>query len=164
MLRHLHIDVLPSNIRSAANLSAPGPEMAPSNKIVKLDEFSMNSDLSHVQVVDAPMPEPKHGEVLVNAYLRPVNPTDVVLIKTGWGGVPLPTTPGSEGVGKVVKNGPGASKFKEGQRVAAVPWPQFQGRGSWAQYVAIPEKDVVSPPAVLCIAVLRDAMIASNRA
>lgn len=127
--------------------------MAPKNKIVKLDEFSMSSDLSHVQVVDAPMPEPKQGEVLVNAYLRPVNPTDVILIKTGWGGlVPLPSTPGSEGVGKVVKNGPGASKFKEGQRVAAAPWPQFQGRGSWAQYVAIPEKDLVSHPTTLCSA------------
>ena len=124
--------------------------MAPKNKIVKLDEFSMSSDLSHVQVVDAPMPEPKQGEVLVNAYLRPVNPTDVILIKTGWGGlVPLPSTPGSEGVGKVVKNGPGASRFKEGQRVAAAPWPQFQGRGSWAQYVAIPEKDLVSHPVAL---------------
>lgn len=126
--------------------------MAPSNKIIKLDEFSMSSDLSHVQVVDAPMPEPKQGEVLVNAYLRPVNPTDVILIKTGWGGmVPLPSTPGSEGVGKVVRNGPGASKFKEGQRVAAAPWPQFQGRGSWAQYVAIPEKDLVSPPAAVAL-------------
>lgn len=119
--------------------------MGPSNKIVKLDEFSMKDDLSHVQVVEAPIPEPKQGEVLVNAYLRPVNPTDVILIKTGWGGmVPLPSTPGSEGVGKVVKNGPGASKFKEGQRVAAAPWPQFQGKGSWAQYVVIPEKDLVS--------------------
>lgn len=126
--------------------------MAPSNKIIKLDVFSMSSDLSHVQVVDAPMPEPKQGEVLVNAYLRPVNPTDVILIKTGWGGmVPLPSTPGSEGVGKVVKNGPGASKFQEGQRVAAAPWPQFQGRGSWAQYVAIPEKDLVSAPAAVAL-------------
>ena len=124
--------------------------MAPSNKIVKLDEFSMKDDLSHVQVVEAPVPEPKQGEVLVNAYLRPVNPTDVILIKTGWGGlVPLPSTPGSEGVGRVVKNGPGSSQFKEGQRVAAAPWPQFQGRGSWAQYVAIPEKDLVSNKSTL---------------
>ena len=129
--------------------------MAPINKTVKLDEFSSSSDLSHVQVVDAPMPEPKQGEVLVNAYLRPVNPTDVILVKTGWGGlVPLPSTPGSEGVGKVIKNGPGASKFKQGQRVAAAPWPQFQGRGSWAQYVAIPEKDLVSHPAAFCTAMM----------
>lgn len=107
----------------------------------------MKDDLSHVKVVDAEVPEPKQGEVLVKAYLRPVNPTDVILIKTGWGGaVPLPSTPGSEGVGKVVKNGPGASKFKEGQRVAAAPWPQFQGRGSWAEYVSIPEKDVILVP------------------
>lgn len=73
--------------------------MAPkTNKIVKLDEFSFDDKLSHVQVVDASIPEPKEGEVLVNVYLRPVNPTDVILIKTGWGGaVPLPSTPGSDG-------------------------------------------------------------------
>lgn len=47
------------------------------------------------------------------------------------------------GVGKVVKNGPGATQYKEGQRVSAAPWPQFQGRGSWGQYVAVPEKDLV---------------------
>ena len=47
------------------------------------------------------------------------------------------------GVGKVVKNGPGASQYKEGQRVSAAPWPQFQGKGSWAQYVCVPEKDLV---------------------
>ena len=143
--------------------------MAPTNKMVKVDEFSMNDSLSHVQVVEGDVPEPKQGEVLVNVYMRPVNPTDVILIKTGWGGaVPLPSNPGSDGqlheaqpplagcsymvteffalivgVGKVVKNGPGASQYKEGQRVSAAPWPQFQGKGSWAQYVCVPEKDLV---------------------
>lgn len=122
--------------------------MAPAtNKQVKLAEFSMDESLGHVQVVEGDIPEPKQGEVLVNVYLRPVNPTDIILLKTGWGGaVPLPSNPGSDGVGKVVKNGPGASKYKEGQRVSAAPWPQFQGKGSWAQYVCVPEKDLVFVP------------------
>ncbi len=125
---HTSIPV-PSLQKAVADQHTLLATMGPSNKIVKLDEFSMKDDLSHVQVVEAPVPEPKQGEVLVNAYLRPVNPTDVILIKTGWGGlVPLPSTPGSEGVGRVVKNGPGSSQFKEGQRVAAAPWPQFQRR------------------------------------
>ena len=47
------------------------------------------------------------------------------------------------GVGKVVKNGSGASKFNEGQRVIAVPWPQFQGEGTWQQYVAVKEENLV---------------------
>jgi hypothetical protein len=150
-----HTSIIPQSLlrslqKTVADQHTLLATMVPSNKIIKLDEFSMKDDLSHVQVVEAPVPELKQGEVLVNAYLRPVNPTDVILIKTGWGGlVPLPSTPGSEGVGKVVKNGPGASKFKEGQRVAAAPWPQFQGRGSWAQYVAIPEKDLVSNRSML---------------
>lgn len=72
--------------------------MAPStNKMVKVDEFSMNDSFSHVQVVEGDIPTPKQGEVLVNVYLRPVNPTDVVLIKTGYGGVSLPFNPGSDG-------------------------------------------------------------------
>ena len=73
--------------------------MAPtSNKQIKLDEFSFDEDLGHVQVVEGDIPEPRQGEVLVNVYLRPVNPTDVILIKTGWGGaVPLPSNPGSDG-------------------------------------------------------------------
>ena len=49
------------------------------------------------------------------------------------------------GVGRVVKNGPGASKFQPGQRVVAVQWPQFEGHGSWRTHAALPEKILVGP-------------------
>ena len=62
-----------------------------------------------------------------------------------------PGCPVLTGVGKVVKNGSGASQYKEGQRVSAAPWPQFQGKGSWAQYVCVPEKDLVSYLAMLLV-------------
>ena len=48
------------------------------------------------------------------------------------------------GVGRVVKNGPGASKFKEGQRVVAVQWPQFAEGGSWTTHAVLPEDILVS--------------------
>ncbi|KAK9829316.1 hypothetical protein WJX72_005163 [[Myrmecia] bisecta] len=96
---------------------------------------------------DKPVPEPKQGEVLVRAYLRPINPTDIFSIqKTYPANPPLPAVPGVEGVAKVERNGPGASKFKEGQRVVAAPWPTFQGEGTWQQYVAMAEKHLVAVP------------------
>ena len=47
------------------------------------------------------------------------------------------------GVGRVKKNGPGASKYKPGQRVTGVPWPTKDGNGTWQQYVAVPEANLV---------------------
>ena len=50
----------------------------------------------------------------------------------------------------MAKNGPGCSKFSEGQRVVAVLWPQFQGQGSWQQYVSIPEENLVRTLSEAC--------------
>ena len=43
------------------------------------------------------------------------------------------------------ENGPSTSGgYKKGDRVVAVPWPaQTTGQGTWQQYVAVPEKDLV---------------------
>ncbi|KAK9829079.1 hypothetical protein WJX72_003772 [[Myrmecia] bisecta] len=96
---------------------------------------------------DKPVPEPKQGEVLVRVYMRPIDPTDIFSIQKVYPINPqLPAVPGSEGVAKVERNGPGASKFKEGQRVVAAPWPTFQGEGTWQQYVAVPEQHLVAVP------------------
>lgn len=44
------------------------------------------------------------------------------------------------------ESGPGTSgQYKKGDRVVAVPWPsRSKGQGTWQQYVAVPEKDLVS--------------------
>ena len=48
------------------------------------------------------------------------------------------------GVGTVEKNGPGASKFKVGQRVVGVPLPGVaEGNGTWQQYHLAPEDGLV---------------------
>ena len=36
------------------------------------------------------------------------------------------------------------TRVKEGQRVVAVPWPTAGGEGTYQQYVATPEKDLVT--------------------
>ena len=48
-----------------------------------------------------------------------------------------------QGIGKVVENGPAASKFPIGTRVVAVPWNTFDGDGTWQQYTAVPEDKLV---------------------
>ena len=51
----------------------------------------------------------------------------------------------SAGLGMVNKLGPKTGgRVKEGQRVVAVPWPTAGGEGMYQQYVAVPEKDLVS--------------------
>lgn len=51
------------------------------------------------------------------------------------------------------QNGPGCSKFKAGQRVCAASWPGHAGPppngrpfGTFQQYLAVPEKDLVAVP------------------
>lgn len=49
------------------------------------------------------------------------------------------------GLGVVQKLGPKTGqRVKQGQRVVAVPWPTAGGQGTYQQFVAVPEKDLVS--------------------
>ncbi len=54
-----------------------------------------------------------------------------------------------QAVGKVVENGPSASRFPIGTRVVAVPWNTYNGDGSWQQYTAVPEDVLVSSTVLL---------------
>ena len=63
----------------------------------EVQQFDATNWKQHSRIVQRDVPEPKQGEVLVAPYLRPVNPTDGILVRTGWGTVPLPAVPGSDG-------------------------------------------------------------------
>lgn len=116
-------------------------------KALQLSAFGGDAFLDHLALVDVPVPEPAAGEVLVQPFLRPINPTDVLFLTGAYGAsFPLPRVPGSEGVARVLKNGPGCSKFAAGQRVVAVQWPQFSSGGSWTTHTTILEKDLVAVP------------------
>ncbi|KAK9845268.1 hypothetical protein WJX81_001668 [Elliptochloris bilobata] len=99
---------------------------------------------------DHPVKEPKEDEVLVKVLLRPIHPVDIKTLSLTYPGFDsryLPAVVGSEGVGKVARNGVRASKFAEGMRVVAVPWPTGTANGgTWQQYVSVPEANLVAVP------------------
>lgn len=48
--------------------------------------------------------------------------------------------------GAAVIDDPGSTKFKKGQRVVQVPFSSTPGQGTWQQYLAVPEKNLLAIP------------------
>jgi NADPH:quinone reductase len=87
-----------------------------------------------LRIVDKPVPEPKHGQVLVKIEAAPCNPSDILSLQ-GLYGVPkkLPSVPGWEGCGTVVATGGGfLSRRLLGKRVAC--GLQTDADGTWAEF------------------------------
>lgn len=67
-------------------------------KAVHVTGFGGADYASHMKLVDIEIPEPGPGQVLVQIYLRPVNPTDILFCSGAYGpDFPCPRVPGSEG-------------------------------------------------------------------
>ncbi|DBA91917.1 TPA: hypothetical protein ACH3X2_003820 [Trebouxia sp. C0005] len=115
-----------------------------------ITKYNDEDPSASIQVIHKDVPtELKEGEVLVRMMLRPINPSDMFCMRGRYGGFApkqLPAVPGLEGLGIVNKLGPNTgSRVEEGQRVVAVPWPTAGGEGTYQQYVAVPEKDLINP-------------------
>ncbi|KAI0019342.1 GroES-like protein [Xylariomycetidae sp. FL0641] len=84
------------------------PELPKTYKAVVYDEPGKTS----TKIVDREMPEPGLGEVLINITHSGVCYSDLGIMHDSWPGLPHPTQAGQvgghEGVGTVVKLGPGA--------------------------------------------------------
>jgi NADPH:quinone reductase-like Zn-dependent oxidoreductase len=98
-----------------------------------------------MRIEELPTPVPGPGEALVRIQAASVNFIDVQKRRgelvgqafyNRWGGGDLPVSMGSQGVGVVEALGPGAEKFKAGDRVS------FWGT-SYATHIAIPEMRLV---------------------
>nr|PNR32063.1 hypothetical protein PHYPA_026188 [Physcomitrium patens] len=116
-------------------------------RAVVIDGFNEKDPESSLKLVMKPIPKAEPGQVVVHLTLRPVNPTDLVAIRSGRAarGIVGSATPGSEGFGIVHEVGEGVTKVQPGQRVV----PFFteagkKGEGSWQQYVSVRE-DLVWP-------------------
>jgi NADPH2:quinone reductase len=89
---------------------------------------------------DLPTPTPQAGEALVRVGASAVNPLDLY-IRAGTAPMPLPKPfiPGCDLAGTVETVGPGATRFKPGDRV----WGSNQGllgrQGTLAEYAAVHE-------------------------
>ncbi len=93
---------------------------------------------------DVPAPQPNHGEVLVRMLASPINPSDLMYIRGGYGITPsLPATPGFEGVGVVEAVGGGILGWlRKGKRVAVLN----DRIGNWAEYTVTKARQVIPVP------------------
>ena len=89
---------------------------------------------------DFPTPQPGPDEVLVKVAYSGVNFIDTYH-RSGLYKLPLPAVIGSEGSGRVEKLGEGVKGFSPGDRVAYT-----LARGSYAEYHAVPAKQLVKIP------------------
>ena len=75
-----------------------------------------------LRIEDLPMPEPGHGQVVVQVETSGLCHTDIHAAHGDWPVKPTPPfIPGHEAVGVVTRSGPDVVHIKEGDRVA-VPW------------------------------------------
>jgi NADPH2:quinone reductase len=101
-----------------------------------------------IQYGELPRPTPKDGEVLVKVGAASLNPIDTYIRS---GAVPMnlpkPFIPGCDLAGTVEAVGPGAKRFKVGDRV----WGSNQGllgrQGTFAEYAAVQEDWLYPTPA-----------------
>ena len=106
-----------------------------------------------LRLVERPLPEPAAGEVRVRNAACGVNFIDIYH-RTGFYPQPLPFVPGLEGAGVVDAVGPGAARFKPGDRVA---YPNASG--AYAQQVCIPQDRLVPVPDGLGLDIAAAAML-----
>lgn len=117
-------------------------------------------------MVAAPVRQPGPQEVLVRVHATSLNRRDVY-VKLGQYPGPKPATlvPLSDGAGEVVATGPGVTRMRTGDRVAAIffqqwlegrPRPEYMGSalgggidGMLSQYVTLNENGLVKVPAYL---------------
>jgi len=90
-------------------------------------------------------PQPGHGELLIEVSAAGVNRPDVLQRMGHYPPPPgAPLTPGLEIAGRVVKCGPGTTRFQEGDTVCALV-----ACGGYAEYCVAPEANTLPIPAGL---------------
>jgi NADPH:quinone reductase len=104
-------------------------------------------------VTDLPRPKPERGEVLLRTLAAGVNPVDWKIREGRLSpGVPhgFPVIPGWDVAGVVEELGEGCQRFRKGDRVFAYARKPLVQWGTYAEYVAVPERHVaLMPPSLL---------------
>jgi NADPH:quinone reductase-like Zn-dependent oxidoreductase len=119
--------------------------------------------IDKLELIEAPMPKPGAGEVLVKIHAVSLNYRDLMVTLGHYNPkMALPRIPASDGAGEVIEIGQGVSHIKPGQRVAGIfmqKWlegpPNAQKQhgalggdidGMLAEYVVLPESGLVPVP------------------
>ena len=108
---------------------------------VRLNAFGGPEELELETVSD--LPEPRDGEVRIRVLVTSAAFTDVMIRKGMYPDVKdkPPFTPGYDMVGIVDATGPGATRFKPGDRVA-----DLTTIGAYAEYICLPEDRLTPVP------------------
>jgi NADPH2:quinone reductase len=101
-----------------------------------------------IQYGDLPTPESKAGEVRVKVAAAALNPIDTY-IRSGAVSMnqPKPAIPGCDLAGTVEALGPGAKRFKVGDRVWGSNQGLFGRQGTFAEYAGVAEEWLCPTPA-----------------
>lgn len=108
--------------------------------------FNKTGHASEVlEIKEAPVPEPKAGEVRIRVKAAPVNPSDSLFVQGFYGMQPrFPDSPaGFEGAGEIDVIGTGIGdgiKLAKGMKVC------FAALGTWSEYVVVPAYQLVPLP------------------
>lgn len=111
-------------------------------KAIQVDQFG---DVDQLRYEDAPLPEPRSGEVLVKVKATGLNFIEIYQ-RRGWYPQKLPFIPGSEFAGVVESVGQGVTDFQVGDRVATA-----NGQGGYADYALAPAARLVKIPAAVSL-------------
>ncbi len=100
--------------------------------------------------VEAPIPDPRPGEVLVRAHSIGVGIPDTLIRAGSYNWMPpLPATPGTEMSGVIERLGAGVTERRVGQHVVASARERSHRGGHYAAYIATPaEATFVLPDGV----------------
>ncbi|HXJ18069.1 MAG TPA: NADP-dependent oxidoreductase [Candidatus Polarisedimenticolia bacterium] len=117
-------------------------------KVVGLTKFGGPEVL---EIIDLPEPHPGPGEVRIRVHAAAVNPSDIAVRASGYGGrmaaLPLPHIPGWDAAGVIDAIGPGVDKrLAVGERVLAITNAMSAHKGAYQQLLIVPAASVVRAP------------------
>lgn len=131
--------------------------------------FHRHGDPSVLEYTDFPTPQPGPGQVLVRLHFAALNRLDL-WVRNGWKGIRLeyPHIPGADGAGEVAAIGEGVTRWRGGEQVVIYPnlscgaceaclagfdnrcreWKLVGEavRGTYAQYIVLPEDNLLALP------------------
>jgi NADPH2:quinone reductase len=105
-----------------------------------------------LRVCELPRPKPERGEILIRTVAAGVNPVDWKIREGSLSRVShgFPLIPGWDVAGVVDELGEGCQRFRKGDRVFAYARKPHIQWGTYAEYVAVAERDVaLMPPSLL---------------
>jgi len=124
----------------ASNSANAAPQGAGSSfKYVELNKIGDPADV--LEVKDGVAPSLADGEIRIAVLAAPIHPSNLLQIAGNYGtAAVLPSTPGSEGVGRVLELSPAVTHLSVGQLVL------LPGLGTWTEQLVVSAAGVIPLP------------------